>query len=91
MIKKFKHKGLKQLFIKGKTRYIGAEFIEICTEILTALDVVEHPTEMNLPGYDFHELKGNRKGTYSVHVNGNMCITFSWESGPTNVDFGDYH
>jgi toxin HigB-1 len=91
VIKKFKHKGLKQLFTKGKTRYLGAEFIEGCVEILSALEIAEDPTEMNLPGFDFHELKGDRKGTYSVHVNGNMCITFSWDEGATNVNFEDYH
>lgn len=91
MIKNFKNKGLKQLFTKGKSRYIGAEFTEMCTEVLNALDVAEKPVEMDLPGYDFHELKGSRKGTYAVHVNGNMCITFSWDDGAVNIDFEDYH
>lgn len=47
---------------------------------------------MNLPGYGFHELKGNRKGTYSLIVTRNWRVTFGWDSdGPTDVNLEDYH
>jgi len=31
---------------------------------------------MDLPGYKFHALKGNRKGEFAVSVSGNWRITF---------------
>ena len=41
---------------------------------------------------DSHELKGDRKGTYSMHVSSNYCITFRWENGEVaDADFEDYH
>lgn len=48
--------------------------------------------DMNFPGSDFHPLKGDLKGCYSVHVNGNWTIIFRFEKGEANdVDLIDYH
>jgi proteic killer suppression protein len=50
------------------------------------------PDEMNLPGFDFHPLKGFKPTRYSVHVNGPWCITFEFTEGDAvRVDFEQYH
>ena len=39
-------------------------------------------------------LKGNRKGQYSIRLNGQWRICFQWpndESGPSNAEIVDYH
>ena len=39
-------------------------------------------------------LKGNRKGQYSIRINGQWRICFRWpkdEPGPSNVEIVDYH
>ncbi len=47
---------------------------------------------MALPGYAFHPLKGDRKGTYAVSVSGNWRITFGFANGDaTGVNLEDYH
>ena len=47
---------------------------------------------MDLPGLNLHELKGNRKGMWSVKVSGNWRITFKFEDGDVHVvDYEDYH
>jgi toxin HigB-1 len=47
---------------------------------------------MNLPGFDFHALKGFVPTRYKVHVNGPWCITFEFDSGDAlRVDFEQYH
>jgi proteic killer suppression protein len=47
---------------------------------------------MRLPTYDFHALKGNRKGQYAVTIRANWRITFAWEgAGAVRVDMEDYH
>jgi toxin HigB-1 len=46
---------------------------------------------MNVPGFGFHPLKGNRAGTYSVWINGNWRLTFRWDEGATDVALEDYH
>ena len=47
-----------------------------------------------LPGNRFESLKGDRKGQYSIRINGQWRICFEWgqgSSGPTNVEIVDYH
>ena len=49
------------------------------------------PEDMNVPGFDFHALRGRPK-RYSVHVNGPWCITFAFEDGHAwRVDLEQYH
>jgi proteic killer suppression protein len=60
--------------------------------MLDRLDAVVRPEDMNLPGYKFHTLKGNRKGTYAVSVSGNWRITFRFADGDAvDVNLEDYH
>lgn len=59
---------------------------------LDRMDVIARPEEMNLPGFDFHPLRGFQPTRYSVHVNGSWCITFEFEDGDScRVDFEQYH
>jgi proteic killer suppression protein len=47
---------------------------------------------MNVPGFDFHALKGFNPARYTVHVNGPWCITFAFEDGnAVAIDFERYH
>ena len=47
---------------------------------------------MDLPGYKFHALKGNRKGEFAVSVSGNWRITFGLDGQDVvNVHLEDYH
>jgi len=44
------------------------------------------------PGNRLEALKGNRKGQYSVRVNDQWRICFSWKSdGAHDVEIIDYH
>jgi proteic killer suppression protein len=38
---------------------------------LAALDTATVIEDMNIPGYRLHPLKGDRKGLWSITVNGN--------------------
>ena len=90
-IASFKARGLRELFENGQTARIGPNFH---VKIIKMLDHMDAATELkDLNGVnDFHELKGDRRGTYSLHVNGNYCITFRYEDGEfVNLDFEDYH
>ncbi|MBI5280677.1 MAG: hypothetical protein HY858_03265 [Candidatus Solibacter usitatus] len=50
MIASFRHKGLEEIHLTGKTRRIGAEYFRKCLRILQLLDVAEKPEEMNIAG-----------------------------------------
>jgi proteic killer suppression protein len=60
---------------------------------LTQLEAAERPNDMRVPrGNRFEELKGKRKGTYSVRINDQWRITFRWSGGDAyDVPIEDYH
>ena len=60
--------------------------------MLGRLHVSMNQQDMDLPGLDLHELKGNRKGIWAVKVSGNWRITFKFD-GPDAIDvnYEDYH
>ncbi len=58
MIKSFKSKGLAELWEKGRTGKIDAKMQARILRRLDRLDVVVRPEEMNVPGFDFHSLRG---------------------------------
>ena len=92
MIRSFRHKGLEVFFVTGSKRGILPEHAEKIARILDRLDASISPTDMNLPGYRLHELKGQDTGTWSVTVNANWRITFEFEGQDAFlVDYQDYH
>ena len=92
MIRRFTHRGLKRLFEKDDRKGVHAQHVARLRLILTLLNVVRNPAAMDLPGYDLHQLKGNRKGEWSVRVSGNWRVTFRFEKQDvTDVKYEDYH
>lgn len=92
MIESFKHKGLDRFFAKSNHRGIPGGSAPRIERMLDRLDASLRPEDMNLPGYKFHGLKGERKGAYAVSVSGNWRIPFEFEGeGAINVDLEDYH
>ena len=91
MIGSFRHKGVEELLLTGKTRRIGAEHIRKCVRVLQLLDVAEQPADMNIAGFHFHVLQGS-PNRWSVRVTGNYRVTFGWSrENAVDVDFEDYH
>lgn len=92
MISTFSHKGLKQLFETGKSRRVSADLQKRLVRQMDFLNRAASPQDMDLPGYRLHELKGDRKGTWSVTVSGNWRLTFTFEEGDAfDLDLEDYH
>ncbi len=92
MIKGFRHKGLERFFLRGTKADIQANHAERLRLILARLHASTRPQDMNLPGLDLHELKGNRKGTWAVKVSGNWRVTFVfYGEDAEQVDYEDYH
>ncbi len=60
---------------------------------LDQLDSVERLEELRLPpGNHLEALEGDRKGQYSIRINDQYRICFTWhENGPEQVEITDYH
>ncbi len=92
MIKSFKGKGAAELFEKGTSAKVSKTLHARAIRILDALDSAVIPSDMNLPGFDFHPLQGFKPVRYSAHINGPWCVTFEIEEGHAwRVDIEQYH
>jgi proteic killer suppression protein len=92
MIRSFKSKALQALWERGRAKGIDPKSLKRIRRILSALHAATKPEDLNLPGFKFHELKGNRKGEYAVTVRANFRIVFEWEEGmAVRVNEEDYH
>ena len=92
MIVSFKHKGLKRLFEQNNRSGLRADLTDKIERILSVLDAASAPQALDLPGYRLHQLKGDRKGYWSVTVRANWRIVFRFENDRAcDVDLVDYH
>lgn len=92
MIKTWKHKGLKQFYLAGDKSGIKPDHVKRIKMLLQLLDVAEEPKHMNLPGINFHALRGDFSGYYSIKVSSNWRIVFKFEENDVIlVDYIDYH
>ncbi|MBY4865233.1 MULTISPECIES: type II toxin-antitoxin system RelE/ParE family toxin [Burkholderia] len=60
---------------------------------LTQLDNAATPDAMKSPpGNRFEALKGDRVGQYSIRINGQWRVCFTWgNDGPSDVEIADCH
>jgi toxin HigB-1 len=92
MLKTFRSKPLAELWATSKSAKIDTRMHRRILARLHQLDAAARPQDMDLPGYDFHALKGFSPTRYTVHVNGPWCIPFEFEDGHAHkVDFEQYH
>ena len=92
MIRSFKHKGLEKYFLKGTKSGIQAKHAPRLKLILGRLSAATNPKDMDLPGLKLHELRGKKKGIWSVWVSGNWRITFRFIGKDAElVEYEDYH
>lgn len=90
MIKSFKNKLLESL-LNGDIQATTKEDKKI-RKRLDAISSASKLEDIRLPGYDLHELKGNKKGIWSIKITGNWRITFRFEDGHAyEVNYEDYH
>jgi len=92
MIRRFRHKGMERFFHRSDYRGIPAQSAARIERMLDRLDASARSEDMNLPGFRFHGLRGDRAGTYAVSVTGNLRITFAFDGeDAVDVDLEDYH
>ena len=89
MIMNFRHKGLRDLFLLGKTSGV------IPTRLRHRLAVIDAAcclADIDRPGYRLHPLSGDRDGIWAISVSGNWRITFEFVNGDAYIlDYEDYH
>jgi proteic killer suppression protein len=92
VIRTWKHKGLRELFEKGNSRRVRPDLQTRALLALDALEAANKPSDLDVPGFNFHRLRGRRPARYSIHVNGPWRITFEFRDGEAHrVNLEQYH
>ena len=92
MISSFKCKDTQELYETGENR----RFASIARVALRKLDMLAAATMVETlrvpPGNRLEQLRGNRAGQWSVRINDQWRLCFSWSgTNAENVEIVDYH
>ena len=92
-IRNFLHKGLKQLYLEDSAKSLPPDAADKLRAMLTYLQDMQDPEKLRaFPLWRAHQLTGDRKATWSLHVTRNWRLTFRFEDGEiVDVDYEDYH
>jgi proteic killer suppression protein len=93
VILSFADKGTGRLFYREPVRAWGADVLKAGLRKLRILDAATSIEDLKSPpGNRLEKLSGDRAGQWSIRVNDQWRICFTWsESGAANVELVDYH
>ncbi len=92
MIQSFRHAGLEKFFYTGSKAGIQPAHAKKLSIQLATLNISKDASRMNVPGWKLHPLKGDLTNHWSVMVNGNWRMTFTFDGeNAILVDYQDYH
>jgi proteic killer suppression protein len=92
MIRSIRHGGLRRLYEDNDQRGIMAEHVVKLRDILARLDAAGAVSDMDVPGFRLHPLKGDFKGFWAVTVRANWRVIFRFANrAALDVDYVDYH
>lgn len=93
MIRDFADKPTELVWKGQRSRKLPTDIEQTARRKLRQVHHVTAPQQLAVPrGNRFEELKGARKGTYSIRINDQWRITFRWVDGDAHdVRIEDYH
>ena len=93
-IRNIVHKSLKRLYTEDSSKGLAAETVDKLRKMLAFLQDMQNIDELRtIPVWKAHQLTGNRKGVWSLHVTRNWRLTF-WiddENEINDLNLEDYH
>lgn len=93
MIRSFRDKDTEKVFRRERTRRFSSVVVRAALRKLLLIDAAETLEDLRSPpGNRLERLSGGRKGQYSIRVNEQWRICFTWERGAAaDVEIVDYH
>ena len=87
-----RHRGIEAFFATGSKAGIQPHHAAWLARQLDQLNRARRAEHMNVPGWRLHALSHGLAGHWSVWVNGNWRLTFTFEGeDAVLVDYRDYH
>ena len=91
MIKSFKDKEAETIFRGERSRKLPNDIQIAAQRKLWLLDAAAAPEDLRTPPGNRFEALSGRPGFYSIRINVQWRVTFSWNDGAENVRIEDYH
>ncbi|MCD4720950.1 MAG: type II toxin-antitoxin system RelE/ParE family toxin [Desulfobacula sp.] len=93
MVKSFKDKETEKIFNRYFSKKLPQNIQHLARRKLIIIDAATEIDALRIPpGNRLEILKGNRKGQYSIRINGHWRICFKWKTEDAfNVEIPDYH
>lgn len=80
------------MYERGDPSRVGSDLAGRVALALADLDEARKSSDLDLPGYRLHPLKGDLKGFWSISVSGNWRMVFRFDDGEVHdIDLIDYH
>lgn len=92
MIRSFRDKRTERIFRRERVKRLALNVQRAALRKLVIIDAAETLDDLHVPpGNRLEQLKGDRKGQYSIRVNDQWRICFEWSSGDAyEVELTDY-
>ena len=93
MIRSFRNEDTERLWNRRHVKRLSPELTGLAYNKLILINAVESINDLRIPPDNrVEKLTGDRAGQYSVRVNNQWRICFTWSSsGASNVELVDYH
>ena len=93
MIQSFGDRQTERLFAREPVPSLDSRIMRVVLRKLRQIDAACRLEDLRIPpGNRLERLRGNRAGQYSIRINDQWRICFSWsDAGPEGVEIVDYH
>lgn len=93
VIESFADKGTEQVFLRQFAKNLPQDIQRTARRKLIMIDSATNLTDLQSPpGNHLEKLSGDRSGQYSIRINDQYRICFTWtHNTPGNVGIVDYH
>jgi len=93
VIQSFGDADTERVWRRERVRRFGSDLQRMTNRTLLIIDAAETLNDLRVPpGNRLERLRGERVGQYSIRINDQWRICFTWSAaGPANVEIIDYH
>ena len=93
MIKSFKGSETEKIYSRERSRKLPPDIQQVALRKLRMINNAKSITDLRIPPANrLEKLSGNRAGQYSIRINDQWRICFSWKDGDAvDVEITDYH
>jgi toxin HigB-1 len=92
MIKSFRCKETEKIWKGQRSKKLPSQIQEVARRKLKHLEYAININDLRVPPANrLEELKGDKKGKYSIRINQQWRIMFLWDNGAYDIEIIDYH